>query len=424
METDIKRDALKIFKHALKAVMPEVLMQEFIRLYANELKNEFYLFGAGKASGKMAEEFLNRCGKVCLGGVVSSVYEGSAANVDIIRASHPNPDKNSLEAGKRIYEWLSKLSEEDFFVFMLSGGASALMEYPQPPITLEEFKKTNELLLLSGADIFEVNCVRKHISLVKGGKLAKITKAKGIVVVISDVIGDDLSVIGSAPFYCDKTTFKDAKEVLLKRKIWEKVPQSVRQVINEGIEGKLPETLKEPPENIKHVIIGNNLKALKAAEGAAKKSGFNTIILTSRLSGEAREVAKVLTGVAMNVKKDDFPIKKPSCVIAGGETTVTVRGKGRGGRNQELVLAALKQIKETQGIAVLSAGTDGIDGNSDAAGAVADYKIYQRAKELGLSIDRFLSNNDSNSFFKKTGGLINTGWTNTNVMDIVLLLIV
>ncbi|MDQ7055197.1 MAG: MOFRL family protein [Persephonella sp.] len=260
------------------------------------------------------------------------------------------------------------------------------------------------------------------MSMIKGGRLGRATKAKGVVLVISDVVGDDLFTIGSAPLYFDPSTYQQAKNILVKYNLWNKIPPSVKKVIEDGVCGETPETPKEENPNIKHYIIGNNITALKKIKQEAEKR-FPAVIMTSQMKGEAREVAKVLISIAKEIKKSGNPFKPPVILLSGGETTVTVRGNGKGGRNQELCLSVLEEIKNTEGITVLSGGTDGIDGNSDAAGAVVDRDTFIRAQELSLDINQYLSNNDSYSFFSKTGNLIKTGYTGTNVMDITIIMV-
>ncbi len=430
---NLREIAESIFFEALNEVLPENLINNSVQFSGDFLKidnleinlSEFervYLLGCGKASLRMAKAMEGILGKRIDGGVVISNYaEFSLETAEVFESSHPLPDEKSLQAARKLREILESLSENDFFIFLLSGGASALMEEPLKPVSINDFNLLTKYLLRSGADIYEVNCVRKHISAIKGGKLARVTRAKGIVLVISDVVGDDLEVIGSGPFYSDRTTFQDALGILKKYNLVNKVPESVIEVIKRGISGELPENPKEPPSNVKHIIIGSNRKALKKAKASAEKLGFRSTIMTSMLEGEAKEVAKAIVSIAKEVKASGNPISSPACLLFGGETTVTVLGNGKGGRNQEFCLSALKSLKGCKGICILSAGTDGIDGNSDAAGAVVDFSTYLKARDF--DIDVFLKNNDSNSFFKAVGGLIETGPTGTNVMDIIIVLI-
>jgi hydroxypyruvate reductase/glycerate 2-kinase len=268
-----------------------------------------------------------------------------------------------------------------------------------------------------------MNVVRKHLSLAKGGRLGQLTKAAGVVLVISDVVGDDLETIGSAPLFCDRSTYRDAFDIFMKYDLWSKIPSNVLTVIEQGIAGIIEETPKEPNPRIEHFIIGSNLKGLMRGRDRGKELGIDTHIITSRLRGESREVAKVIVSIGEENAATGNPFSRPVCLLFGGETTVTLRGSGRGGRNQEMCLAALQEIKNRSGMTFLSAGTDGIDGNSDAAGAVIDCGTYERSQALSLNPDGYLNNNDSHTFFKKTGDLIMTGPTGSNVMDITILLV-
>jgi len=429
----LREIAKKIFFKSLSEVLPENIISSSVKFSKGILQidetsvdlhcfRKVYLLGCGKASLRMArsmEEILRE--RIDGGIVVTNYADFPLETIEVLEASHPLPDMRSLRAARRIKEILRKLSEEDFFIFLLSGGASALMEEPIEPISIGEVALLNQLLLKSGADIYEINCVRKHVSSIKGGKLARATRARGLVLVISDVVGDDLEVIGSGPFYCDRTTFKDAYEVIKKYGLLEKIPDTIKKVIQQGIEGKIPETPKSPPDNVKHLIIGNNLRALREAKLQAEKFGFRAVILTSMLEGEAKEVAKLVVSIAKEVKASGNPVLPPACLLLGGETTVKVRGSGKGGRNQEFCLSALKSLRDFKDICILSAGTDGIDGNTDVAGAVVDAQSLDKAK--GLDVDEFLNNNDSYSFFQRVGGLIKTGPTGTNVMDIIIAIV-
>ncbi len=435
MEATLKRGRellISMFKTAIESVHPKNLIPTFLSFQKDylEIENQkflipkpFYVFGSGKASVEMAKAVEKISADRIKGGLVVCNYTENLEKIDVIEGSHPIPDEKSLKAVDILYRRMSSLKENDFFIYLLSGGSSALIEKLIPPITLEDLRKLTELLLKHSVPIDEINIIRKHISLIKGGRLGRTTKAKGIVLVISDVIGDDLFTIGSAPLYYDKSTYKDAYHILEKYALLDKVPESVKEVIERGLKGEIPDTPKEENQNIKHFIIGNNFKALKHAKKVAEENGYKTYIMTSQIKGEAREVAKVIVSIGKEILKTENPFKKPVCLLFGGETTVTVKGNGKGGRNQELCLSALNEIKDTENIYLLSGGTDGIDGNSDAAGAVIDKTSYEKSLEKGLSIDKYLENNDSYHFFKETNDLIFTGYTGTNVMDITILLV-
>ena len=427
---NLRQMAVDIFLYAVESVKPKNLIPEALKITNHKLiisgdnyqiPEKIHIFGSGKASIEMAKVLENILGDKIVNGLVVCNYYEPLRKIKVIQGGHPVPNENSLKGAEELINSLKDLNENDFFIYLLSGGSSALIEKPIPPITLEDLKKLTNILLSYSVPIEEINIIRKHISMIKGGRLASYTKARGIVLVISDVIGDDLFTIGSAPMYYDTSTFKDAYNVLKKYSLIDKIPESVRQVIIKGLKGEIPDTPKSENPNIKHYIIGSNLIALQKAKQKAEEK-IPAYILTSQLKGEAREVAKAVTAIGKEIKKSGNPFRPPVCILIGGETTVTVRGNGKGGRNQEFCLSALQEIKNIDNIVLLSGGTDGIDGNSDAAGAVIDKSSYEKAKKLGLNIDEYLENNDSYNFFKQTGDLIITGPTGTNVMDISILI--
>jgi len=294
-------------------------------------------------------------------------------------------------------------------------------------ISLHDLREMNRLLVLSGADIREINAVRKHVSQIKGGRLAKAAyPATTISLIVSDVIGDPLDVIASGPTAPDESTFEDAWQVLENYSLLDKMPDSVVKVLRDGLEGRIPETPKpgdEIFERVVNIIVANNTKAIHAAERALVEMGYNVLVLGSRAEGEARHIGKFLAGIAASIAKEGVPLSPPAAVIAGGETTVRVTGQGIGGRNQELVLGGVKTISGLDGIALGSIGTDGIDGLSDAAGAIADGHILERALSKGLRPEVYLRNNDSHTFFSWLGDAIFTGPTLTNVMDVMGLVV-
>ncbi|WP_457622887.1 glycerate kinase type-2 family protein [Persephonella sp.] len=428
----LREVAVDIFLRSISSVHPSVLIPEavsldgkILRVYNTEFKipQKIYVFGSGKASVEMAKAVEKVLGSVIKGGVVVCNYYEKLEKIDVIEGSHPIPSEKSLKAGEILLNELSKLRNDDFFIFLLSGGSSALIEKPIPPITVEDLQKTTQLLLEKSIPIEEINIVRKHLSMIKGGRLGAATKGKGVVLIISDVIDDDLFTIGSAPLYYDKSTYKDAYQILKRYNLFDKIPTTVREVILKGINGEINDTPKSENPNITHIIIGSNLKALSKCKKFAEELGFNSYIFTSMMKGESREVAHLISAIGLEVCKRENPVKKPACILFGGETTVNVKGTGKGGRNQELVLSALSDIKDTEDIVILSGGTDGIDGNTDAAGAFADSEVYKTAVEKNLNLNSYLNNNDSYNFFKETNSLIFTGKTGTNVMDITILLV-
>lgn len=435
----------KIFAAALSSVNPAFLIKRYLDEalsdYVNGQFRQFFIAGFGKASCQMAKAVEESIGTdLKISGIIITKYgykdsdelqvtSGKLKKIKIFEAGHPIPDENGIKATKEIINLLKGRDKETFVLCLISGGGSALFVSPYKGITLVEQQRVTELLLKSGADINEINTVRKHISRVKGGRLAEIAyPAKIITLIISDVIGDKLDVIASGPTSPDHTTFKDALNVINKFKLMDKAPESIMDILIKGKQRLIPETLKEGNpvfKNVKNIIIGNNLKALNAAKGEAEALGLSADIISSDLAGEARKAGQRLAEKALEARNALSVMRdgKKLCLICGGETTVTVRGNGKGGRNTELALSFAKEIEGIEGITLLSAGTDGIDGQTDAAGAIVDEKTVTNAKSLGLDPECYLDNNDSYNFFKKTDSLLITGPTGTNVMDVQIVLI-
>ncbi len=380
-----------------------------------------YVIGAGKASAEMAQAIERLLGKRIAGGLVNIKY-GHAARlrrIELNECGHPIPDLNGELGAQRIAEIAAQAGQDDLVLCLVSGGASALLPSPAPPITLEEKQDTTRLLLHCGANIHELNCVRKHISAVKGGRLAQLAwPATVLALILSDVIGDDLDVIGSGPTVPDPSTFSDARAILAKYGIAGKVPPAVW----ERLSGRASETPKPGDKvfkKVQNLIVGSNRLAVDAAVERAKSLGYRTLVLSTFIEGETRDVARMHAAIAKEIRATGQPVKPPACVISGGETTVTIRGTGLGGRNQEFALAAALDIAGLRDVVVLSAGTDGTDGPTDAAGAIADGSTVAR----GLDAAAFLANNDSYHFFENLGDLIKTGPTGTNVADVRIMLL-
>ena len=336
------------------------------------------------------------------------------------------PDESGLRATEEIINLLKGADENTLLICLISGGGSSLLVSPYNGITLDGKKKITELLLKAGVNIYELNNVRKHISKVKGGRLAEIAHpAKVVSLILSDVVGDNLDVIASGPTSSDSTTYTDALKVLKKYRLMEQIPLNVIDLLNRGRDGLIPETPKEGDpifEQVENIIIGSNKKALEGAKIKAEFLGFNTEIISSEITGEAKEAGKWLAQKAIEVQRGEH-YRKPVCFISGGETTVTVRGAGKGGRNMELALSFAMEVEGFDGITFLSAGTDGTDGPTDAAGAIIDGQTVARAKAIGLDPGTYLENNDSYNFFKQINELFITGPTGTNVMDIQIMVI-
>lgn len=429
------QNALTIFEHAIAAVDPAALIRRHIRwenggLIINDGKvsltpqSRIFVIGAGKASAIMAQTIEDILGNNIEAGIVVTKHGHglSLQRIKLIEAGHPVPDNNSLEASGEILQLLEALAPSDLVLFLLSGGASSLLADCPPGSNLREIQEVYEALLGSGAGIHEMNRVRKHLSRVKGGQLAKrIYPTPLYSLILSDVIGDDLDVIGSGPTVPDRSSFRDAWDVLTKYGMEDKIPLSVSGHIRDGMAGKISDTPKPDEEyfaNTSNCIIGNNQVALKAAALHAEALGYKTHIVTHVLEGEARDLGPMLVA-----KARDYKGPLPACFLYGGESTVTIKGKGTGGRNQELALAAGIALGSHRDITVLSGGTDGTDGPTDAAGAVVNAEIMNKARELRYDPITFLDDNDSYNFFSHANGLVKTGATHTNVMDIIILLI-
>ncbi|MBI4789936.1 MAG: glycerate kinase, partial [Chloroflexi bacterium] len=346
--------------------------------------------------------------------------------VHLHEAGHPLPDANSLLGAQKILELLDETTSDDLVICLISGGGSAILELPVPGVSLDDLRATTDALLRSGATINELNALRKHLSQVKGGPLARRAQAPIVSLILSDVIGSPLDTIASGPTAPDSTTFADARNVIERRGVREQLPASVVEHIERGARGEVADTPKgnDPALNrVQNVVVADGAIACEEALYQAQARGFHSLLLSTFVQGEARDIAKFLAAIAKEIAQQDRPVVRPACIIAGGETTVTVRGMGKGGRNQELALAAAIEINGMDGVVVLSAGTDGTDGPTDAAGAIADGATLARAAASGLDARTFLANNDAYHFFQALGDLIITGPTNTNVNDVIIVLL-
>jgi len=416
----LRRDALAIFRAALKAADPgEAVARHLKRLDLSRFR-DVYVIGAGKAGGSMAQAAERVLGRRITAGLIN-VKDGHTAKlrrIELNECGHPVPDERGVAGAERIAAIAEAAGKDDLVVCLISGGASALLPAPAPPITLAEKQAVTRLLLACGANIHEINAVRKHISRIKGGQLARLAAPAMVEsLLLSDVIGDDLDVIGSGPTAPDATTFADAAGILAKYKLGDKAPASVRERIAAGA----PETPKPGDplfRRVRNTVVGSNRLALDAAARRAKELGYRTLVLSSEIQGETREIARMHAAIARELAHTGRPVRPPACIITGGETTVTLRGDGLGGRNQEFVLAAAIDIAGVPDVVVFSAGTDGSDGPTDAAGAIADGETLARKPDAR----RYLDENDSYHYFEALGDLVKTGPTNTNVMDVRLIL--
>ena len=440
MQRDLKAEAQQIFEAGLQAVDPKEAVKSLVALEGNILQigekeldlHEFshvWAIGAGKGSAAMAQAVEEILGNLVKGGLVIVKY-GYLAPLQKIRleeAGHPTPDENGWQATRELAGLVAKMGRKDLVLFLLSGGGSALLPMPVEGITLEEKMATTNLLLQSGASIEEMNTIRKHLSQIKGGQLARLANQATLVsLVLSDVVGDPLDVIASGPTVGDPSTFQDCRAVIDRYSLREKLPPSVRSYLEAGIKGEVPETPKPNDpifSNSYTTLVGNNLQALKAAAEKAQMLGYHTLILSSMIEGDTREAAGFHSALLKEIVRSGHPVGPPACLISGGETTVVVLGKGKGGRNLEFSLAAALDLEGLTGVCLLSGGTDGTDGPTDAAGAVVDGNTVARALANGLNPREFLAENDSYHFFQHLDDLLITGPTNTNVMDLRVMLV-
>lgn len=436
----LRSDAMTIFQSALAAVDPEEAVRRHLRIDGETLSLEgrrydlgacerILVVGAGKAVAPMAKALEDMLGDRIDSGVLV-VKDGHGLplkKIHVREASHPVPDERGVAGTLEILRLLDGAGPRDLVLCLISGGGSALLIAPAEGITLPDKQATTRSLLACGATIHEINTIRKHLSRAKGGQLARAAHPAGVLsLILSDVVGDDLDVIGSGPTVPDRSSFEDTMEIFKRYEIWDRIPAPVRDRVAQGVKGALPETPKpgDPAfDGCAQVLVGSCLRALTAAAESAERLGYRSLILSSKVEGEAREVAKAFAAIGKEVLSSDHPLKPPACILTGGETTVTLQGDGRGGRNQEFVLAGALALDGTDRVVVLAGGTDGTDGPTDAAGALADGKSIRRAKALGMDPHAFLKRSDSYHFFKPLDDLIITGPTRTNVMDVYMLLV-
>jgi len=420
--------ALAIWQAALAAgdvapLVSRLVRREGARLVIGDrpCPERVFVFGCGKASGAMARAVESALAARIVDGlvVVKDGYTTPTRRIRLVEAGHPVPDARGQAAALEMVERVRAARAGDLVLFLISGGGSALTPAPAPPITLAEKQETTRRLLGAGATINELNAVRKHLSLLKGGQFARAAAPATVVsLILSDVVGDPLDVIASGPTAPDRSTFADALAVLERKGVAAEVPASVRERLAAGAAGLIQETPKPGDsifERVTNLVIGNNALVVDAAAAEARRLGYRAELLTRSLEGEAREVARDLVARAR-------ALPDGTALIAGGETTVTVRGKGRGGRCQEFALAAALELSPGDGLVVLAAGTDGTDGPTDAAGGVVDAATVGRGEAEGRSARAALDDNDSSTFLAASGGLVQSGPTNTNLLDIYLLL--
>ena len=433
----IRKDLLIILEYALEKSLPESAITTAVRLKGNELKitneklllseiNNILVIGSGKATYRMAKSLYDILKKKITRGIITinKASKGDIGPIKIIEAGHPIPTEKGIKGANEILSLAEEAGEKDLIIALISGGGSALLAAPMDGINLPDLQKTNELLLASGASIKEINTIRKHISKIKGGKLSEAAYPASLIsLIISDVVGDDLSTIASGPTVGDSTTYKDAYNILEQYRLIEKVPLSVLHIIKDGIEGKIPETPSPDDEVLSgtlNKIILSNDKALESANEKAAELGYNTPVLSSKIEGASRAAGVFHGEIAQEISLSGIPIKPPAIVLSGGECVVTLDeiGKEEGGPNQECVIGFAEKVKSLKKTAFLSVDTDGIDGYSEFAGGIIGGNNTRIARE---EIEKALNNHSSSNFFRKIDGGIITGETGTNVNDLRIL---
>jgi glycerate 2-kinase len=438
VKSDLHRLALQLVEYGLSVADPYAAVRENLRVLNNKIfvgnaemsiAGRIHVVGFGKASKRMAEAVYSVLGDRIAGGVVITPSdEGYVGNIMIVRGDHPIPGENTLRSSQLLLDYLiDNVREEDLVIVLISGGGSALFEVPEEGVSLKDVAWISRELMKRGADIFELNAVRKRFSKVKGGKLLRFIRSRKVAsLIISDVVGDRLDTIASGPTAPDETTFADVYKILVKYGLWSELGKNMRGIIEKGLSSSLEDTPKPGNpifNNVVNIIVASNRIVLEAMARRAREAGFNTLILTSMLEGEAREVGRVLASIIKSIDLHSLPIQKPAALLAGGETVVTVRGSGTGGRNQELCLSLAVSIRGMNNAVAICIGSDGIDGVSPAAGAIIDGSMYYEAVSKGLDPLAYLNNNDSYTILSKLSRAIITGYTGTNVNDIFIAII-
>jgi len=436
----LRSDALAIFQAGLQAANPVEAVERHLRREEDRLWvggvpydlkafRRVWVVGMGKASALMAKPLLALLAPRIAGGIIN-VKEGHRfplTGIRVVEAGHPVPDEAGSRGTEEMMDLLGRTEANDLVFCLISGGGSALCPAPADGLTLANKQDVTRRLLECGARIHEINAVRKHLSRIKGGRLAQLAQPSSLVsLILSDVIGDDLDTIASGPTVPDPSTYYDCLRILARYNLSDVVPPPVLRHLEAGARGEIPETPKSHDpvfRKTQNVIVGSNGLAIEAARRKAMELGYNTLVLSTFVEGEAREVARVHGAVAKEVVATGNPLPPPACILSGGETTVTLQGPGKGGRNQEFVLAAAVAIEGLPGTLVLSGGTDGSDGPTDAAGAMADGETLERGRRLGLDAESYLARNDSFHYFRSLGDLVVTGPTLTNVMDLQFLMV-
>lgn len=439
-DSKLRNDALAIFQAGVQAANPVEAVERHVGRENDTLLvdgasysltdiDEIFVVGMGKASAVMAKPLTTLLGDRITGGIIN-VKHGHRfplAGIKVVEAGHPLPDEGGLRGTKEILDLVADAGPRALVFCLISGGGSALSPAPIDGLSLGDKQNVTRRLLECGATIHEINAIRKHLSRIKGGRLSRLAKPSAVVsLILSDVIGDDLDTIASGPTVPDSSTFYDCLRILSRYNLTEVIPQSALRYLESGVQGEVPETpkVRDPAfRRTQNVVVGGNRLAIQAAADAAAALGYNAMVLSSFVDGETREAARVHSAIAKEILKTGNPLPRPACVISGGETTVTIRGSGKGGRNQEFALAAALEIDGLEGVLVLSGGTDGTDGPTDAAGALASGATVENARSMGLDARSHLENNDAYHFFRPLDDLLMTGPTLTNVMDLRLVMV-
>lgn len=436
----LHRDVLEILEEGLRAVDPEASLPRIVRLEGDAIyvdmhriyvEGKIYVAGFGKASAKMLKALLKILGDRVERGaiIVPRGYEAKdlPGNIEILEGEHPTPGRETLRSSEKLLETLRSAGRGDTVVLLISGGGSSLFEIPLEGIEIEDIAKVTKALLRAGATIEEMNTVRKHLSRVKGGRLGKDLRSRGaklVTLIMSDVIGDPADVIASGPTAPDRSTYCEAQKILIKRLAKHEIPENISKTLEKGCRGEIEETPKPGDrdlEDVINIVIASSIDSLREMRRKAQEKGYNTAILSNAIEGEAREVGKVLAGIAKSIASLGEPLAPPAIILASGETTVEVKGTGIGGRNQELALSASTKLKNCIECIVASIGSDGIDGISPAAGGIGDWLVQIEAETMGIDIEKHLEENDSYTALSKLRRSIYTGYTGVNVGDLMII---
>ncbi|MCJ7623338.1 MAG: glycerate kinase [Anaerolineaceae bacterium] len=436
-----QEEVSRILASIIEAVDPRESVKNIINYSGTEIViqghkydldeySRIFIIGAGKGAQGMVQGLVDILDTKITGGMVIVKHPVATSNhlgnrIAYLSGSHPIPGQESVASTQRLIEFTDNFRKDDLIFCVITGGGSSLLSMPAKGIKIDDLMNLTRQLLFCGAEIGEVNTLRKHFDIVKGGGLARrVYPAKLITLILSDVIGSPVDVIASGPTIADTTSFNDAIQILKKYDIYDKAPENIIKLLIRGQMGEIPETVKKGDpclEFVQNEVIADNFIASIAALTAAKNEGFNTMLLTTFLRGEASQAGIFLAGILQEIDRSSHPIKRPACIVAGGETTVTVRGSGTGGRNQEVALGAVESLAGIRNIALITFATDGEDGPTNAAGAVVTGDTLKRGLKKGFSPVDFLKNNDSYHYFEAIGDLITIGPTGTNVNDISLL---